>query len=767
MSKLALNIIADDEVEKCAEIINLYQQYFDEIVIAADKRIDEFNSLASEKIKILKYEWCDDFAHKRNFLAANTESEYYFRLDTDDKILNPEQIRNLFNFVLANKIDLVFVVYDYAKDNYGNIIAQHWRDTIVKKRPDIRWNKKIHENILVDDPNKCKLHFDRTIKLAHEIDDAHIKKSQARNFKYLLEEFVQDGEKTDPRTLAYLGRVMMGAKEYDKAIAFLQKLVLRSGWDDDKYFAFIQMSQCYQMLNKYDLAIACCYEALTLNTKFPDAYLQMGHIYCDKQDFNKAVDWIMPGIVRPIPDTVMVIDPSFYGIKAKMGAAIALYGKGDIEKATKYYFEAKNLCNGDPEVLKYEKVFVDAMEESKYTKELIWMINYLTKRESIKVEKLVESIPSNLNTETTWKIRSQFIKPKAWSDKEIAIFCGPAWEEWGPASVIAGIGGSEEAVIYLSKELVKQGYSVTVYNSCGDMTGVYEGVEYKPYQMFNFNDNFNILIEWRNYSLQNIKARQHYIWLHDLPLPGTFNKDNLNNIDKVFVLSEYHKLTLLDQVPEEKIFVTANGINVSDFNNNGVIRNPKRMIYTSSYDRGIEHLLKMWSEVRSVVPDAELHIFYGWNTYDKMMESGRRTPEFKDYMVKLIDQPGVFDHGRVGHKKLIKELHMSGIWAYPSHFEEISCISAMKAQAAGCVPVCTDYAALKETVKAGVKVKGSCHGDESKKEFKEKIIEILKDEQKQSLLREEVLKNADSFGWDKVAVQWKELFSSKALEVTK
>jgi len=62
--KLALAIIAKNEVEKCKDIITKYGKHFDEVCIACDDRFDEFESLEAD---IHRYEWCDDFAHKRNF----------------------------------------------------------------------------------------------------------------------------------------------------------------------------------------------------------------------------------------------------------------------------------------------------------------------------------------------------------------------------------------------------------------------------------------------------------------------------------------------------------------------------------------------------------------------------------------------------------------------------------------------------------------------------------------------------------------------------
>lgn len=186
-------------------------------------------------------------------------------------------------------------------------------------------------------------------------------------------------------------------------------------------------------------------------------------------------------------------------------------------------------------------------------------------------------------------------------------------------------------------------------------------------------------------------------------------------------------------------------------------RDPHRIIYTSSYDRGLINLLLMWDKIREEVPDATLHIFYGWNTYDSMVLKGVRTPEFKNMMVQAMNKPGITDHGRIGQKQLAKEVAKSGIYAYPSFFEEISCISAMRAQVAGAIPVTTDYAALAETNKYGIKVPGKA--GENNDAYVKELISLLKDEARQKEMREKMVKNKDIFSWERVARQWqKELF---------
>jgi glycosyltransferase involved in cell wall biosynthesis len=177
-----------------------------------------------------------------------------------------------------------------------------------------------------------------------------------------------------------------------------------------------------------------------------------------------------------------------------------------------------------------------------------------------------------------------------------------------------------------------------------------------------------------------------------------------------------------------------------------------RMIYTSSYDRGIENLLEVWGDIKKEVPEAELHLFYGWDTFDKIQAENPKMLKFKDYMVKLMHQDGVFEHGRVGHKQLNKEFAKSKFWVYPCHFPEISCISAMKAQAMGCVPITTNYAALSETVKDGVVVEGIGNDEDIKVSYKDAVIKALKEQPTVSIKKEQ-------FGWDKVAKQWEECFN--------
>jgi tetratricopeptide (TPR) repeat protein len=657
----------------------------------------------------------------------------------------------------AGDFDLCFVPYIYSVDENGVCNAKHSRETIIKKRPDIYWKKKIHENIFIDNPKLAKICHTGEIRIIHNLSEEHALASQERNLKILMEEYNEGGKNTDPRTVGYIGRVLVSKREFKKAIPFLELLIEKSGWEDDKYFAWIYLSNCYSELNNPNMAMACCFEALTLNTTFPDAYLKLGSVYLYKKEYQKALDWLMPGLVRPEPKTMFVVDPSVYGYRARLYVALTYLGMANFKEALRYFNAAKQMAPKNTFVKTYEKLFNDAYYSDQYIKNFIWFLKYHEEHDKSKIPALFKAVDKDvLRDDRIWSLKSRYLPPEKWADNSVVIYCGKAWEDWAPVSVHKGIGGSEEAVIYLSQELTKLGWDVTVFNSCGELEGEYGGVKYRNFWEFSANDEFNIVISWRNniFNELNIKAKKKLIWMHDVPYKGMFEEYKEGQFDKTIVLSEYHKSIIPKNIPQDAVYVSANGINLPDFCLNGLYRNPKRVIYTSSYDRGLIHLLNMWDEVLKEVPDAELHIFYGWETWISMEEKGFRPKEPRILMQQMMKKDGVFEHGRVGHKRLAKEFAQSGVYAYPSHFCEISCISAMKAQAAGCVCLTTGYAALNETNKYGIKIEGKAGEDDINDKFKSELIKLLKDKDYQEKTRALTLNHRDEWGWDKVAKDW-------------
>lgn len=192
-----------------------------------------------------------------------------------------------------------------------------------------------------------------------------------------------------------------------------------------------------------------------------------------------------------------------------------------------------------------------------------------------------------------------------------------------------------------------------------------------------------------------------------------------------------------------------------------VNRDPHLMVYGSSYDRGLEWLLKMWPDIKKEVPDARLRIFYGWNLFDVVAKGNPNMQEWKKKMNDLMGQDGITDLGRISHEAVKVEFEKAAVWAYPTSFGEISCITAMKAQAFGAIPCVINYAALVETVQYGVKVEGDIYDKETKDEYRKALVSLLNDPARQEEIRKVMVPWArKKFAWSEVAKQWDAEFKS-------
>jgi tetratricopeptide (TPR) repeat protein len=751
MPTVTLSVIVKDEVNDVDRLIHDSVDHFDELHFAIDDQ-KVFDDLVESykfnpKIKFFKYEWIDDFAHKRNFLVSKVTTDFYFTVDTDDTILNPDMVLKVAERAEKNGYAIVYGFYIYSTDADGNTNASHWKERLVKNTPKLKWNKKIHENIVPVGATKFNFDLDDRLLVKHNKSFEGIAESNKRNLKFLVDEWNQDKENTDPRTIAYLGRVFLGLGDFKKARFFLEKHIALSGWDEDRYLSWCQLSTLHRLTKDYNQAIACAFEALTEKPEFPDAYLSLHDVYFDQEQWTKAIEWGEQGLKKEPPKNFIVVDPSAYTWRPAASLSYCYWNLGQYEKALKLFNFAKNLAPSVPFIKENEHIYLEGVERADYIDHLLWMVKFTNDNNKDKVKDLVNSIPEKFfENQTISLIRNKFLEPKTWVNNSIVIYCGEGVPEpWNPNSIDKGIGGSEEAVIQMSKELVKLGFAVTVYNNCGT-EGIYDGVQYLNHIRLNPRDQFNILIGWRcNPFAYGMKAKKRIIWLHDIP-HFIFQKEDVKNFDKIIVLSEYHKSLLSEIVPDEKIYISTNGLVPGDFSDLGVIkREPHRIIYASSYDRGLETILDSWKEIRAACPDAEIHCYYGWNTYDALVtRDSYKDGGWKQHMMDLMSQEGVFEHGRIGHKELLVEYAKSSIFAYPCKMAgEINCLALSKAIACGCYPLTNDFAVLPERNTYGKVVKDD--------KFISSLITLLRK-------GDTKIKNTgfiEANSWEKVAQDWK------------
>lgn len=185
-----------------------------------------------------------------------------------------------------------------------------------------------------------------------------------------------------------------------------------------------------------------------------------------------------------------------------------------------------------------------------------------------------------------------------------------------------------------------------------------------------------------------------------------------------------------------------------------------KLFYGSSYDRGLQHLLKMWPKIIAAYPDATLDICYGWELFDKGYAYNPERMAWKERINEQMRQPGITHHGRVSKEELKRIEKECGIWAYPTHFGETNCITALDCQQNGCVPCVINYAGLKESVGSGVRIEGDIYDDGVAYSYLEALLELMANEPKWLVEQLRGIEFAKDFSWQKIAERWVDVFKA-------
>lgn len=692
-----------------------------------------------------------NFAAARNEALKAATGDYVLWLDADDE---PVGMDNIKKFIEQNPATEAFhALYDYGHDEEGNPIADQIRERVVLNNGRWEWLGAklglIHETLLpVGSYRPLMLDFPEDIfRVEHHSD--HMDESSIRNHVALLYEYLKtNGE--DPRTTYYLGIEFFNRRMYDYCIKVLLEYVKVGGSEEDLYHAWLKIAEAYHMLKDSKSGRDAYLRAMDIMPHRPDSYLGLGESYHDQEEWAKSTEYIMTGLQKKLPVTKHAVDKIKYTFRPSGYVALNYLQLGKPKDAYEWFIRAAKINPKHPWILDNVKLFQDAQDLNDYVASFVKLGQISQRLYPQTLSKLTEIIPDNLkDQELLMDFRWRYATPKIWGEKSIVFFCSAAFEDWGPESLVKGCGGSEEAIIQLTKRLAALGWDVTVYNNCVKES-IVDGVKWVRYERFNPRDMFNIIVSWRNnlFLSYPITAMKKIVDMHDTPEPNLYQPEDMKDVT-IFVKSKYHR-TWLPNLPDEKFVIIPNGVDLSKFPKTKKTNN--NLVWTSSYDRGLENLLNMWQGIIKAVPEATLDVYYGWELYDSTPWGKKPSGQaWKDKIQQLLQQNGITEHGRVGSDEIAQAYLKADVWAYPTEFPEIDCITATKAMAARCVPITTDFAAMQER-NQGVMVKTGDWG-----EFEEKLISLLKDEEGKKDIRAKL--DVSKFSWDEVAKQWDKEFN--------
>lgn len=372
-----------------------------------------------------------------------------------------------------------------------------------------------------------------------------------------------------------------------------------------------------------------------------------------------------------------------------------------------------------------------------------------------------------------------------------------------------GLGGSESAVILISRELAKLGFDVTVLNNCIDSDcseGLFSGVRYIDLSGIDeqLDLNFDVIVSSRTvipflpphlYSqfldlapdrFSRLTAKHKVVWMHDTFCRGDHLLEDMlihGDIDEIFTLSDFHTsyVTNCDhgkrrmfEVMKNKVFMTRNGIVKYIDNVDISAKDPNLYVYNASVTKGMIPLVtRIWPRVKQHIPQARLKVIGGYYKFGGNSEPDQQEKDWRE----LVNDP---KHQQldIEFTGIIKQCEIADILAsasfmlFPCAFPETFGISTLESIAYNTPLITNRFGALEETA-----VNQACYLTDYPIQ-PNSLFPLVNVQLQEDKFVEMVLKsNADRYlhqqkmyycnivkdvcTWDTVALQWKQHIYTK------
>lgn len=710
MATLALAVICKNERHNLPRLLDSVKDCFDEIHVTDTGSTDGTLEWLKEQagVHLHHFKWVDDFSAARNYAFSHPKTDYTMWLDCDD-VLDGREAFIEWKKTLLTTANYWCATYHYGLDDQQNPVCSFMRERVIKNGLGMQWLHFVHEGIPpVSTAEAIKVSYASSWSVKHMRSADDMKSDRNRN----LAIFEKNKDRMNDRLEYYYGKELFEMGRPMEAFAQLEKAMKLSLEPHDSIlcvqYAAMSAQQCGQWVKTIELA----QKGLLMAPHRAEFYIMIGDCYLKMNQFDNAIPAYAAACncINQAPNNAVFQTPIFTNAAAyehypRNQLARIYFNRGNVTEAKKW-LENAMLLGGNVETAT--------------------LYNEIIGVEKSATIKPVGSVPVVDEYVITCPQQSMY-----------------QWDE-GIAKT-RGIGGSETAVVQMARLLHdKTGKTVRIFMD-RPATAEFDGVIYEPHG--RTREYFSVQspkahIAWRhNVPLTSAPT---FLWCHDLACPDV---DKHQHYDKVLALSEFHKRYLkhVFRIPEDKIQVTRNGIDLSRFLGTSFEeKNPMKIVFSSSPDRGLDRAIRVVEALRKDTGKPyELHCYYG---FDNLVKMGLHAQVGQ--LRTLVDsRPWVKYHGNVQQNELVKQLADASIWLYPTDFLETFCITALEMIACRVHPVVRCYGALPNTLKGlpATVLDFDCQSDNNVRDWMFHVKQIVDDQPAVDMT---------PYSWSSVADEW-------------
>jgi hypothetical protein len=688
--QIALALMIKDEESKIKDTLDYYKnsEYFPEFFVldtgSTDGTIDRVKEWADShpSTKVVIYEQpFVDFSTSRNYLLDkaydNACSEYIISVDCNDEMRG--QAKCIESLYLHAHYPGVFIDQVWKGESSDPITFTNIR--IVKNNRKYRWRYRVHEVMMTDNEVPIMVRLSPDVHL-YQFRESEYEQGKSARYHRDLKFFIEDVEKYpfDKRIAYYLSQTYFFCQDYENCIVSGKRRLALNGpneRDEECYQTLLRITKCKLFLKK-DMDnvkkwLWRTWEYFAIqNKKDIEPLMQIAQYY-ETTDIDTAIALYRLACDTPKPAFTLPVRNELYTFERYKKLAEQYYKKRDFDNVYASY--SKIVKDINPRLPKSDAI-----------KAVDNMLNLYYPSHHRK-DKPVLVIYGGLFYDRSWN-------GKLFYEKTISL------------------GGSESMVIKLA-HLLKKEYHVYVFVNTHEEVS-YDDVQYLKYERYNdfvlvnrvkhlivSRDASKMIPEYRS------RVEKAHLWLHDLV---EISKLPEELYDTIVTLTPYHKKFYEQYTAEQelsasskssirsKLRIIPNSVSMQEDLSYKSISKAKNMsghrfIYSSCPTRGLEKVLKDFTELKAVYSDAELYIYCDFD--NDYVKSRMDLPAIQNTIRSTKD---VYNVGRLPENMFLEECKKANFWYYPTEFKETFCITAVQMMMNGVIPIYTNVGALSHVI---------------------------------------------------------------------